>query len=258
MPPAYPVALLAALTYLFNYSAGVAVLALSLLAAAGVFAVVVRLKNAPNGAPGAWRRNTWLLVGWLLAIPTAMYLRSVLYSPLFVYRYLALSAPAAYLLLARAITGLPFRGWVRAAGVVGVAVFLLGNLIYGVRYYSTPNKEQTREAVAYVMAHERFGPDDLVIGHTSAEVIDYYFEQLGSAPRVDISAGHAEDIPAVAGLIAERQPPEVWYIAVHNEPDEAFVAYLTEHMTLVEHEKWLNAEVWFFEAQGSRASSGGG
>jgi mannosyltransferase len=257
MPPAYPVALLAAVAYLFNSSAGVTVLALSLIVAAGVYAVVVRLKNAPGDAPGGWG-NTWLLVGWLLAVPTAMYLRSVLYSPLFVHRYLVLSAPAAYLLLARAITGLPLRGWVRVMGVVGVAVFALGNLIYGVRYYSTPNKEQTREAVGYVMGHKRFSPDDLVIGHTSAEGIDYYFEQLGSAPRVDISAGQAEDIPAVAGLIVERQPPEVWYIAVHSEPDEAFVAYLTEHMTLVEHREWFNAQVWLFEAQGSRVVSGGG
>ncbi len=256
-PPIYPITLLATTAYFFNYQAVASGIAMALILTGGIFAIVNRVKNRESVRPSVLDSN-WLLLSWLISLPTIIYLRSVVYSPVYLYRYALLSAPAAYLLLARALVKLPGGKPVRIVAPVGVTAFYLGNLIFGLNYYSVPVKTQIREAVGYVTSNPQMSEDALVIGDHNGETLDYYFEKLGGEPRVDMVARDKNDIPSIASFIAERQPPTVWYVAVHEAPDEDIVAYLTEHMTLVEHKEWFNAQVWLFEAQGSRAVSGRG
>jgi mannosyltransferase len=256
-PPIYPITLVATLAYFFNYQIIASGLGLALILASAIFSLIDKTNEVRLRPPSVLGSN-WLLVGWMIGLPTVIYLRSVLYSPVFLYRYSLLSAPAAYLLLAHALTKLPGGKLARVVAALAITVFYLGNLIYGLDYYSAPTKTQIREAVGYVTSHPEMSREDLVIGDHNGEILDYYFEKLGGEPRVDMVARDKDDIPAIARFIAEHQPPAVWYIAVHEAPDKDIVAYLTEHMTLAEHEQWFNAEVWFFKAPGGAASSDGG
>ena len=88
---------------------------------------------------------------------------------------LLVSLPAVYLLVARAVTR-AFSG--RAAGVFqgtvagGLAAASLAYLLLSMDYYTTPAKEQVREAAAYVAAHKDKGT--LVVRCDADDRLDYY------------------------------------------------------------------------------------
>lgn len=84
------------------------------------------------------------------------YVVSLSFSEVLTDRNLLISLPAVYLLVARSVTR-AFSG--RASGVfqgtvaVGLAAACLAYLLFSMDYYTTPIKEQVREAASYVVGH---------------------------------------------------------------------------------------------------------
>ena len=114
-------------------------------------------------APSQGRRNPaagLLLAAWALGPFVVAYVVSQSSTGILTNENLLISLPAVYLLVARSVTRTSSG---RAAGVfqgivaVGLAAACLAYLLFSMDYYTTPTKEQVREAPANVVAHEDQG-----------------------------------------------------------------------------------------------------
>lgn len=212
----------------------------------------VVLRAARRAQP--WRKvlaDSWaglLLAAWLIVPLAAAFIESWALLPIVQLRYLLISLPPAYLLLARAITVLPLPGWGRWMLAAGVMAVCLTVLVGPLHYYSQPHKQQFRQAVAYVVDHDAAYPDALVVGSVwHWDYLNYYFEQRGSPRRTALLASQAEDLPELAAALAARQPRFVWLIAAHLTPDPQLLGYLDSHLKLVDRRQFLGATVWLYE-----------
>jgi mannosyltransferase len=181
-------------------------------------------------------------------VPVAIvYVRSLVVAPAFAERYLIIVAPAAYLLTARAITQLPLRRAATTALAIGLPALLLVHLVAVERYFSTPTKEQFREAAAYLVRHDAPDANAVIVASTgNPAYVDYYLERLGSPRRVDLIVRSADDRAAVARLIDARSADAVWLLAAHRRPPPELVAWLGEKLQLVGERELLGAHVWHF------------
>jgi mannosyltransferase len=239
------------LLFLYNWSWWVTVPALGLYAflLAADARTLVENRRHGRSADASLRSDLWVVL-WL-AVPFGLvFLKSLVSVPVLTNRNLMISLPAAYLLLARAVTRLPVRPVGQASITVVIAGALLLHLIVGWGYYTTPSKEQFREAAAYFVEHDDPGENSLVLACTWGErYFDYYLERLGSSRRVDAVAWRASDIPRVTRLIRERAPQYVWYLRGHLVPEPAFFEFLERELRLVEHKAFLGADAWLFETR---------
>ncbi len=257
LPRPAPDILLDFLLHLFNSSRVMAGGAILLwLAAGGLWlwrsarTSAGRLKLRPQLFKQALRDTwaTWLLLGWLILPPVLTVIESWLLLPIVTLRYLLVSLPPAYLLLARAFSALPLprAGRLLAAGVV-VALCLF-HLLGPIDYYNRPTKQQFREAAYYVAEQADAYPGGLVVANVwSKDYLDYYFEATGSPVRVDLLATEAEDVPALAEALAREQPRYVWYISMHRKTAPELLADLGTKMTLVREQPLIGGWVRLYE-----------
>jgi hypothetical protein len=252
------------LKFLFNYSRTLAALVLALGLLGLLYARYARRAGATVPADAERRIGpiapSTLLALWLVVPLLGAIAVSYLSFPLLTNRNLIVGLPAAYLLLARAVTVLA-TGWRRAALATLLVAGLLAHLLFGMRYYSVPGKEQFREAVAAVVAND---PDpagsagSVVMGRAyHREYFDYYFARLGSPRRVDLVAGTDADVPAARALLDARKPARVWLLAGHLPVEDGFLAFLRERYALREHRELVGTAVWLFETKSAgRGGSG--
>ena len=240
--------------FIFNFSTPI--LALAVL---GYLWVAWRdgrtLIKSPRQQWHAYLLNpTLLLFAWLLGPVLIAFGKSLVSTPVFIYRNLIICIPAAYLLLARALSLLPIRRRWRALAGSALTVALLLHLIVGMQYYRRPVKEQFREATQYIVAHDAAAhnaaaPDARVMGYAwTGDYFNYYFRQLGSTRTVDVVLGDETEIAQLEAYLAQEQPKSLWYIAAHKKPDAAFLAVLGSKMTLVEQKEFVGAHVWLWRA----------
>ena len=187
------------------------------------------------------------LILWLIVPFLGAYVLSIIYKPLLVNRNLIISLPAFYLLWARWLVLLPFKPrWQNVVAVLFMAA-MLAQLLFVKQYYTTPQKQQFREATAFIAERENLYPDAIVIGYVwFPDYLNYYLEKHGSTHRVTYIAGEEADLDVVATAVATEQPAYLWYISAHKQPAPAFVAHLQQDMELLTHEEFLGAEVWLF------------
>ena len=239
------------LLFLYNWSKWLTLAVVGLYAFLLAADVRTLVENRRQRRPmdAALRADVW--VGLWLAVPFALvFLKSVVSVPVLANKNLIVSMPAAYLLLARAIERLPVRPVGRAGLTVVIAGVLLLHLIFAWGYYSTPQKEQFREAAGFLVERDHPGDNSLVLACAwGAEYSDYYLERQGSARRVDALARRASDIPRVTRLIRTRAPHYVWYLRGSVVPEHAFLEFLERDLRLVEHKAFLGADVWLFETR---------
>lgn len=117
-----------------------------------------------------------LLVGWIAMVYLGGLLVSKYVVPIFDYRMAVVAAPALYLLAARGLVQL----WRPVAVVLVVAT--LAYAVHGVTtLYTTPKKQQWREATEYLL--EREAEEDGIIAYTSFIMtnVDTYARILGHA-----------------------------------------------------------------------------
>lgn len=190
-----------------------------------------------------------LVLLWLIVPFLGVYIKSILSTPVLTFRNLIISAPAAYILLSRAITQLPIK--LKSKGFITIVLIgmLLFNFIYVDCYYSGIANEQFREAVSFIVDHDRLYKDSLIIGYAyNKEYFNYYFKKQGSKRRVDIMGGQIEYIPQVAKMIEDKNPQYVWYIhGGHMIPDDDFIDFLIKRLTPICSKGFLGTEVLLFE-----------
>lgn len=232
--------------FLFNRSWIPAVVAAALLLALAVKALLLEGR-------GGWRRKlfsspTFWVACWLVLPAAIVFVKSALSEPIFVNRYLIVSMPAAYLLLARALVRLapqPRLATLAASVVVGFALY---HLVYELDYYTKVTKAQFREAVEHVADREEQTPDSLIVGWVwRADYLNYYFERFGSARRIEIRAGTTAELPSLLEQIDKRQPRHLWLISAHRTAEPDFLAALHDSFQLLEAQQYRRAEVRLFE-----------
>jgi len=107
-----------------------------------------------------------LLFIWLFVPIGIVYLKSLFSTPAFTYRSLIILLPAAYLLLARSITLLPYERIARPLVTFLLICLFSYQLFWLEDYYNRPTKEQFREAVAFVNQNESEYPDAFTMSFT--------------------------------------------------------------------------------------------
>jgi mannosyltransferase len=191
---------------------------------------------------------TLLLALWLIIPYAIVFFISITYKPLLTNRNLIISLPAGYLLLSRAITRLPINKIGHLIITSSLIVFFLYHLLFIMKYYSTPRKEQFREAVEFVVSVKYYHEDSIIMGYVwNPKYLNYYFEKSNSEQKVDIIAGEKEDISLASEYIQRKKPNYIWYISGHIEPSPEFIDFLNRNFTPVTHKPFIGTNVWLFE-----------
>jgi len=189
-----------------------------------------------------------LLSLWLVVPFLGAFIKSIISTPVLVFRYLIISLPPAYLLLSRAITQLPFKARTQMAVALILIGLFLRDLILVKHYYSLPQKQQWREAVEYIVEGDALYENSLIIGCApQKDFFNYYFSKMDSPRRVDLLACRKQDISETMSAIDSRNPSHIWFIWAMPKPDPEFLNYLTENLRTLDHKRFKRADVWLFE-----------
>lgn len=190
-----------------------------------------------------------LLLLWLTVPLAIVYAKSLLSTSVVTSRNLIILVPAVYILLARSITQLPIKARHQTLIACAFAAFCLVHLVFNMGYYSTPQKEQFREAVAYIADHDDEYRNSLIIGfaHHGDAYFNYYFKRLDSPRRIDLCGGVEDDIPKVARSISSLGPRYIWFIRGHRVPDPQFIDFLKKRLMLIDHKAYKDTDVWLFK-----------
>jgi mannosyltransferase len=164
---------------------------------------------------------------------------------------LLVSLPAVYLLLARSVTR-TFSG--RAAvfqGTVALGPAAVGPayLIFSMDYYTTPTKEQFREAALYVVGHE--DKNTLVVRCDPDDRLDYYLKTRETGQRNDAEACKSSDFPQIENRVKEGDYKEVFHFISHEDPDQQMVAQFQRSFQPVRYERFDGAAVVVYKVRPS-------
>jgi mannosyltransferase len=194
--------------------------------------------------------STVILVCWLVVPFAGAYVKSLVSVPVLTPRNLIISLPAAYLLVARCITWLPFRGWGHGLLTVGLAGGFVLQLCFGMHYYSEPQKEQFREAVQYLVERDQvYGDSTILAWGAYREQFDYYFDRTGSGRRIDVVGGREADLVPVIQYVIEENPRYLWYVVAQGRSrvEPQFADFLNKNFTQLEHRQFVGLGVWLLE-----------
>jgi mannosyltransferase len=219
-------------------------------------------------ALAAWTLLSFLLIrGWddlrprrkVRGVPPGLLLAAWALGP-FVMAYVAsqsmptnddllVSLPAVYLLLARSVTR-TFSG--RAAAIfqgtvaVGLAAVGLAYLLFSMDYYTTPTKEQFREAALYVTGHE--GKNTLIVRCDTGDRLDYY---LKMGERDDVQACEAGDFQKIESRLKEGDYQKVFHFISHEDPDQQMISKFQGNFQPVQYERFDGAAVVVYKVRPS-------
>jgi mannosyltransferase len=192
-----------------------------------------------------------LLAAWAAVPFVVSYAVSQSSAWMFTNENLLVSLPAVFLLVARAVTRAfsGRAGWVfQGTAAVGLGAASLAYLLFSMDYYTTPTKEQVREAVAYVAAHKDSGT--LVVRCDADYRLDYY---LSAGDRVQACA--ARDIQRVERKVKQDDYNEVFHLISRPEPDQQMISMLQRSFQPVHYERFDGAAVVTYKV-GQHPSAG--
>ncbi|KPJ56885.1 MAG: hypothetical protein AMS16_01715 [Planctomycetes bacterium DG_58] len=191
-----------------------------------------------------------LLVLWFTVPTVGAYVKSLVSTSVFYERNLSIAFPAGYLLAARAIARLPLRRRYLGVLTAAICVALTGHLMFGLRYYSSPHKDQFREAARFVVDHPEYHSDAMIIGVCYGKrFFDYYFQRFGSSLRTEVHVGKEKTVPKVREAIAQRNPRYIWVLYGNFPPERPLLDYLRAHFRLVTGQQYpIRAGALLFEA----------
>jgi mannosyltransferase len=191
-----------------------------------------------------------LLAAWVLVPFAVAYVVSRSFSEVLIARNLLISLPAVYLLVARSVTR-AFSG--KAAAVfqgtvaVGLAAACLAYLLYSADYYTTPTKEQVREAASYVVGHQ--DEATLVIRCDADDRLDYYLRSDETGGTNDVEACTARDFSKVEKKVKEGDYREVFHFISFNEADQQMISMLQRTFQPVHYERFDGASVVVYKVR---------
>jgi mannosyltransferase len=190
-----------------------------------------------------------LVAAWAIGPFIVAYVAS---QPMLTDENLMVSLPAVYLLLARSVTR-TFSG--RAAVIfqgtvaVGLAAVGLAYLLFSMDYYTTPAKEQIREAALYVTGHE--GKDTLVVRCDTDDRLDFYLKTSETVERKDVEACEAGDFPKIENRVKEGDYGEVFHFISGKDPDPQMVSMFQRNFQPVDYERFDGASVVVYKVRPS-------
>ncbi len=176
-----------------------------------------------------------LLLAWFVGPFVVGYALSQSSVQLLTHKNLLVSLPAAYLLVARGITGVfpsrPASNILQWSLALGFAAACLFNLFVTLGYYSEPNKEQIRAAAAFINGNET--PETLLVRCDIDDRLDYYLNDRVPGERRDADACVEEDLPAVVDRARDGGYGEVFYFMSHKRPTPGLVSAMKTEFDLV-------------------------
>jgi len=194
-----------------------------------------------------------LLAAWVLVSFVVAYVTS---QSMLTDENLLISLPAVYLLLARSVTR-TFSG--KAAAIfqgtvaIGLAAAGLAYLLFSMDYYTTPTKEQVREAALYVAGHE--GKDTLLVRCDTGNRLDYYLKTRETGERNDVQACEARDFPKIENRVKEGDYHEVLHFISLTDPDPKMISMLQRSFQPVHYERFDGASVVVYKVRPSVPSA---
>jgi mannosyltransferase len=191
----------------------------------------------------------FFLLLWFLVPFVITYVVSLGWAPVFTNRNLIIALPPAYLLVARAVSSLPLKTIFKAlisCVLIGCSLYIV---IYQLDYYTSPHKQQWREAAAYIVDFEtetknRF---PVVTFAYNASHLTYYFQKKISDKKVSASFGAKEDIQRLEKFIKDYNNSPFWYVIIHRRPDHEFIAYLADNFYVLTHKELYEADVYLVQ-----------
>jgi len=203
----------------------------------------------------AWRRphpsmrsvvtsSTFIVVMWLVLPFAFAAVWSKLATPILTDRYLMVSLPAAYILLARAIVHTVPHPRARAVVIAALAATLLYGLVVSRSYYAAVRKDQYREAAALVAEHDKQYPDATILAGGGYE---YYLRRFDALDRTTPVNGRQNRRDQVARLLDRERPRHVWVLSGHEQADEEFLDAFESDYRLLRYEAFVGAWVHLYE-----------
>ena len=200
-------------------------------------------------------RSDIFLAAWLIIPFFGAIMISVLLTPVTQNRNLIILLPPAYLLFARSITQLTLstkKQMIISFLIIGL---FLCDLIFIKDYYSRPTKQQYREAVNYIIQHDHVNGPPLIIGSCiDADLLNYYFLKNGSPRRVSwnpfvsfFTGGLANEQSKLLQEINTNKIRYVWFVNDTLMIPESYIAFMEQHLTLLEKKSFVEMEVRRFE-----------
>jgi mannosyltransferase len=156
-----------------------------------------------------------LLLCWIVVPVIVPWAMSLIWFPVFQPRYSIAATPAICLLAAKGVRNLGNRyaRWLAVALVAALSILSLRE------YFSTPQKEQWREAVA--MIENSAQPHDLVLVHSGdcIENIYYYYRKRDDLDLVPYPV-LTDRRPAPLNQALQGRD-RAWLLVSHNDPDRS-------------------------------------
>jgi uncharacterized membrane protein len=232
----------------FGGSVVVAVLCAGLLAA---LPLLVRETTGGREAPGVLRRAAAVLGMSVVLSLAVAYARSVLVVPMLIPRFTLVLLPAVLLLVAVAVCRVP-AATARAATVAVVVITSLTHLGLG-GYYTTPRKQQWREATAAVVSDPRFDPTADVWLALYHQGFQYYALRMDAG--VTIREATVGELRAALG--SDPAPETVWLTTARgSQPPDEFRRVLREGYRRTDRSRFIAAEVERWQRRSTPASAG--
>jgi uncharacterized membrane protein len=211
---------------------------LAIYVVAGLFLVIGILATVMRKGGGDWqtalrqtvdnlrvipdiKRNSLLVICWLLCPPLVLFVVSKVVMPVYDHRYVISAAPALYLLLALILFS------IRKAMPLSVSIGALLILIAPglVRYYAIDVREQWREAAAYVEINEGenqivvFAPNDSDVNTANQEkAFNYYYR--GGLPSCGVGPNELTDAEAWNALMRCVSGYDSFWVIVRNTTED--------------------------------------
>jgi len=252
----------------FLYSLSPYILAIALILYAFLIVKIIKL--------GFEKTNLFIspdlfLILWLVVPFAIIFIKSIISKPALTYYSLIFTAPAAYILFARAITTLKVKKSIQNILAFIIVVVMAYQLIIDFNYYGQPykdhimifnkrfkkrTKEQFKEAAEYVKDNYNKYPKSIIISYAWFEdYFNYYFEKFDFLHKVDINVWGSADTNKVKNLIRKKQADYIWILRGHKELDSAFIDFFNSKYTLIRYKKFIGADVWLYKENHSKNNS---
>lgn len=196
-------------------------------------------------APGVW------LALWLTVPLAVVYAVSLLWVPIFIPRSLIICAPAAYLLLARVFGYLGKKLERRSRKVTGitaccVVTLFLAQLVLGADYYSEHQKQEYRQAIAYVSEHTT--PDTLLAScRTFRYTENYYLDAQGHEKRFRQRMCFEPQVREISRIVEARDKSRVIFLWAREQPNQRLLEVAEREFDLVRERGFKDMRVYIFE-----------
>ncbi len=203
-----------------------------------------------RAAQGLSARSKWSVLAVWAVIPVLVPIGlSLILQPFFISRYGIGASVAIFLLAAKGLSSIPVP--LVRVGLVVLILAAAGAVL--VKQYQKVDKEQWREAAAYVNANAR--PQDLVVVHAGfalRDIFSYYYNRTDVTAKPyptykgDITRNTTQDLLNITAG-ADR----VWLVLSHSrDRQRLIVARLNESLEQMLDLKFVGVEVLRFDRRG--------